>query len=156
MSRLGRTIGAGTFRAFIDESASRQRKIVTQIVQLGPMHVGVAHLDAKLKKVERYRRKCLETLYHDLIAMEVFDVVLECRTPKQDERDKAHVVALQGQGFDTRLRISHQRGGDEPLLWIPDAVLGAINAAYLGDGSYLEALSSTLVLERRTPESRLP
>lgn len=59
-----------------DESPSRRRKITTHIVNLGPMNVLVAHLDAKLKKVERYRRKCLETLYYELIGMHVFDAVL--------------------------------------------------------------------------------
>lgn len=137
-----------------DERPTRRRQIVSQIVDLGPMSVVVAHLDARLRKVERYRRKCLETLYHELIAMKVFDLTLESRTPNQDEADRAHIVALQGQGLDTRVRIAHMRGGDEPLLWIADAVLGAINAEFLGDCSYIDELRPTLVLETHTPESK--
>lgn len=139
-----------------DESSSRRRKIITRIADLGPMNVVVAHLDAKLKRTERYRRKCLEALYYELIAMRVFDAVLESRGPKQDQKDRSHIVALQGQVLDKRLRVTHQRGGDEPLLWIPDAVLGAINAAHLGETSHYDNLRSTLVVESRTPDSRYP
>lgn len=139
-----------------DESDVRKHEIVAQIVALGSMNVVVAHLDARLRKVERYRRKCLEVVYYELLAMGVFDVVLESRSPKQDKSDRAHIVGLQGQGLDKRIRITHQRGGDEPLLWIADAVLGSINAAHLGEASYYEALNSTLIVESRTSESRLP
>lgn len=136
-----------------DERSPRQRKIVACIVELGPMSVVVAHLDARQKKVERYRRKCLETLYLELIAMKVFDLTLESRSAGQDRGDLAHLVALRTRGLDPTLRIEHMRGGDEPLLWIADAVLGAINSDFLGDGSHLDALRPTLVMETRTPES---
>ena len=139
-----------------DESDRRKRLIVTRIVELGPMNVIVSHLDARRKKVERYRRKTLETMYHELVDMNVFDLTLECRSDSQDKSDRAHIVGLQGQGLDPRVRINHRRGGDEPLLWIADAVLGAINANYLGEGSFLSDLEATLLIEKRTPDSMLP
>lgn len=120
------------------------------------MSVVVAHLDARARKTERYRRKCLETLYHELVTMEVFDLTLESRSSAQDKQDAAHIVALQGSGLDRRVRIAHARGGDEPLLWIPDAVLGAINASHLGDQSHFDRLATTVILNTRTPESRSP
>ncbi|NYI42515.1 hypothetical protein [Demequina lutea] len=136
------------------ESPARRRKIVSQIVDLGPMSVVVTHLHARHKKIERYRRKCLETLYHELISMPVFDVTLESRDRKQDSADREHIVALQSQGLDTRVRIAHLRGGDEPLLWIADTVLGAINAEHLGDCSFMDELRPTLLVKTRTPESK--
>jgi len=139
-----------------DESERRRRDIVARIVDLGPMSVVVAHLDERSRKVERYRRKCLESVYHELVTSEVFDLTLESRSASQDRKDRAHIVALQGQGFDRRLRIGHQRGGDEPLLWIADVVLGAINSDYLGESGHLAALQSTLLVELRTPESHDP
>lgn len=137
-----------------DESPARRREIVSQIVDLGPMSAVVAHLYADRRKNERYRRKCLETLYHELIAMQVYDLTLESRDRKQDGRDVAHLVALRTTGLYPSLHVDHMRGGDEPLLWIADAVLGAINAEFLGDCSYIDALRPTLVLETRTPESK--
>jgi len=136
-----------------DEGEPRRRRIVSLIRDLGPMTVVVSHLDAPRRKVERYRRKTLETMYHEFVDMELFDLTLECRSAEQDASDRAHIVALQGQGLDSRLRIGHQRGGDEPLLWIADAVLGAVNAAHLGERRHLQELESTLLLRVRTPSS---
>ncbi|MBF4632766.1 hypothetical protein ITJ42_16235 [Clavibacter michiganensis subsp. phaseoli] len=136
-----------------DESERRRRDIVSRIVDLGPMNIVVSHLDARRKRVERYRRKSLEVLYHELVTMETFDLTLECRSDSQDKDDRAHIVALQSQGLDRRLRIGHQRGGDEPLLWIADAVLGSINAAHLGNSEHYDELQSTLLIEARTSDS---
>lgn len=135
------------------ESERRRRVIVSRIVELGPMNIVVSHRDLRRRRVERYRRKCLEMLYHELIGLEVFDLTLECRSTAQDRDDRAHIVGLQAQGLDRRLRIAHRRGGDEPLLWIADAVLGAINSARLGDHRHLDELRTTLIIESRTPES---
>lgn len=139
-----------------DESERRRRRIVDAIVAAGPMIVVVAHLSERQRKTERFRRKCLEMLYYELAAAEVLDVTLESRSADQDAKDRAHIVALQSQGLDRGVRIHHQRGGDEPLLWIPDAVLGSINAAHLGYSAHLEALQSTILLMERTPESLTP
>lgn len=51
------------------------------------------------------------------------------------------------------IRLQHMRGGDEPLLWIPDAVLGSINSAYQGEKEYWSRLQDKVVLKRSTPES---
>ena len=45
------------------------------------------------------------------------------------------------------------RGGDEPLLWIPDADLGFINSAYQGEKEYWGRLQDKVALKRSTPES---
>ncbi len=120
------------------------------------MNVVYSHLDSRRRKTERFRRKALESLYHELIGMEVFDLTMESRTPSQDASDRAHIVGLRNQGLDGRLHIDHLRGGDEPLLWVADAVLGAINAEHLGNDSFITALRTTLVVEERTPDSLEP
>lgn len=139
-----------------DENDRRKHRIVQQIVDLGPINIVYSHLDARRRKTERYRRKTLESLYHELVGMEVFDLTLEARTPPQDANDRAHIVGLRSQGLDSRLYIDHRRGGDEPLLWIADAVLGAVNAEHLGDDRFITALRSTLILQERTPDSLEP
>lgn len=67
-------------------------------------------------------------------------LLLESRTEHQDKKDRAHVVALQIQGLD-------------PLLWIPDAVLGAVNSARLGNHTYWERLRETILVAASTYES---
>lgn len=136
-----------------DESAPRRRTIVKELLALEPMSVVITHLSERRRKNERFRRKCLGELYTEMITMEVHDLMLESRSARQDSNDVAHLVALQGGGLDRQLRICHSRGGDEPLLWIADTVLGAINADKMGEQHYLEALSSTFLIHRQTADS---
>lgn len=139
---------------WIDEQSTRRRAIVASICDLGAIHVVVTHLDEKRRSTERFRRKCLEELYHEMVSMNIFDLTLEGSTPPQDRSDVAHLVALRAQGLNPRVRINHRRGGDEPLLWIPDIVLGAINSAQIGETSHYEALSESIIIHRRTADCR--
>lgn len=139
-----------------DESDRRRRMITETIAELGSMHVVVAHLTGRTRKTERYRRKCLETLYYELGEASVLDITLERRSDSQDKQDRAHIVSLQNQGWLAGLRIRHCRGGDDPLLWIPDAVLGAVNASFSGEDGYLDVLRDSILIEKRTPESLVP
>lgn len=136
-----------------DEQESRRRTIVKRLAEIAPMTVVVTHLSERVKKNERCRRKCLEALYHEMVGMEIYDLTLEHRSDKQNAADRAHIVALQGQGLERRIRIRHLRGGDEPLLWIADILLGAVNAAAMGEPRYLEALQETIVVQHRTADS---
>lgn len=136
-----------------DESSSRRRKIVGALSALGPMTAMVSHVSQRQKKTERFRRKCLETLYYELHGMGIHGLLCESRTQAQNRKDIAHVVGLRSQGLSADFRIAHARGGDEPLLWIPDIFLGAVNAAVNGEAEYLETLKPTLILEARTPAS---
>lgn len=138
------------------ESSRRRRTIVDALRSLGPMTVVVSHLSKRNRKTERFRRKCLEALYYELAQMEVYDVTFESRSKAQDGYDRAHIVALQGQGLERRIRIQHLRGGDEPLLWIADAILGAVNSVHLDEPAYLESLRETIVFQHRTLDSLDP
>lgn len=120
------------------------------------MTVVITHLSERMRKTERCRRKCLETLYLEMSGMGIHDLTLEHRSESQNARDRAHIVALQGQGLDRQLRIDHVRGGDEPLLWIADILLGAVNAASQGRPDHLEALQETIVVHQRTADSLVP
>lgn len=79
----------------------------------------------------------------------------------QNKKDIEHIVALQGRGQASKIRIVHIRtlvdlichGGDEPLLWIPDIFLGEINSNYLGNDLYWKQLQDRVVLNSLTPES---
>lgn len=140
-----------------DAGSADRRKIVETIAALEPMNVVVTHLSEAQRKEERFRRKCLELLYFELVGTEVFDLTLECRTRAQDKNDRAHIVALQGShGLDRRMRIAHVRGEAEPMLWIADAVLGAINDVHRGEPGYLRVLEHTIVLNERTTSSVAP
>lgn len=137
-----------------DESNSRRRKIVDAVSELAPMTAVVTHLSNRQNKTERFRRLCLEAMYYELAQMGIRSVTCEGRTAPQDKKDLAHIVALRNQKRVAKdFGINHCRGGDDPLLWLPDIFLGAINSKYLGDHSYYDALSKFLLVESKTPDS---
>lgn len=136
-----------------DERDSRRRKIVETLARIESIQAIITHRSELNRKTERYRRKCLEQIYFELSDMDIHNVILESRDEAQNEKDIAHIVALQGRGQSTGIRLRHVRGGDDPLLWIPDAVLGAFNAAHLGEEKYWEQLQDKVILNRSTPDS---
>lgn len=136
-----------------DESDRRRREIVAMLTEIDAMQVIVTHRSARSRKTERYRRKCLEQLYFELEQMKVQELTLESRLASQDRKDHEHLAAVNGRGHTLAVRINHVRGGNDPLLWIPDILLGALNAAHLGITAYWESLRGQVVLEKSTPDS---
>lgn len=136
-----------------DERTSRRRKIVETLSTIDSMQAVITHRSELSKKTERYRRKCLEQMYFELSSMDIQSVTLESRQEAQNRKDIEHIVVLQGQGQGAGIRLQHVRGGDDPLLWIPDIVLGALNSVYLGEEQYWEQLHDKVILNRPTPES---
>lgn len=136
-----------------DENIRRKLVISREVGAIGNMNAIVSHYGGASGQEERFRRKRLEQIYFELEAMGVCRVVLESRTTKQDAEDQAHIVALQQKGVVPNIRIEHKPSGDEPLLWIPDAVLGALNLRHKGQGECWGLLSESIVLEKKTPES---
>lgn len=137
-----------------DESDTRRKQIVTAISELAPMTAVVTHLSNRQNKTERFRRLCLETMYYELTQMGIKEVTCEGRTASQNKKDLAHIVALRNQRkVAENFGINHCRGGDDPLLWLPDIFLGAINSKHLGNPWYYDTLSEFLILENKTPDS---
>lgn len=136
-----------------DESGRRRREIVGVVAGLEAMQVIITHRSTPSRKTERYRRKCLEQLYFELGQMEVTDLTLESRQQTQNAMDLEHIRILQGLGQAAGIRLRHSPGMDDPLLWIPDMILGALNTSHLGDSRYWEALLDQVVLQKQTPDS---
>lgn len=63
-----------------DECDRRRRTIIEAIAGVESMNVVIAHLSGRSRKTERYRRKCLELLYHELGEAGVLDITLERRS----------------------------------------------------------------------------
>ena len=88
----------------------------TTIVSAAPLEGG---------KLERARRKALEGLVRALIDAGVGVLVLESRNAAHNNRDKELVVGMQRRGEAAGLVLAHSSGIEEPLLWVPDQILGA-------------------------------
>lgn len=86
------------------------------ICELDLVLVLITHLSERHRKAERFRRKCLEVLYYEMVSLEVFDLSLKSRSSRQDNANRGPVVALWSDGLDGQLRIDHPRGDEDPLL----------------------------------------
>lgn len=86
-------------------------------------------------------------IYFELSEPHVQHVTLKDRQETQNKRDLEHLIALQDQGHSAGLRLSHDGGGDDPLRWIPEAVLGTLNSVQLGEDQYWEKIPDKVVLE---------
>jgi hypothetical protein len=85
------------------------------------------------KKQERARRKCLEQLLHRLVTDGVEQVWLESRDVRGNSRDLAMVANLRSaRTLPGSIRVDHARPLEEPLLWLPDSIAGAVAAAHDG------------------------
>lgn len=79
-----------------------------------------------------------------LADMGVSRVFLEERHPSLNERDKRLIDAIRGKKLiPAELRIDIQRPSEEPMLWMPDIVAGAVGADRVRrDPQYLDAIRS--------------
>ena len=85
----------------------------------------VAALPLEGTKTERARRKALEEIVRRLIDMSVCKLVLESRNDTHDKRDRELLVSMRRKGEALNFDLEHVPGKDEPLLWVPDQILGA-------------------------------
>lgn len=110
-----------------DESSRRQSLVTETIAGLPVRHLVTVRTGAAHTPTERRRRTCLKRLCWWLQQEGVDHMILESRGPKDDRRDMDALQAFRAQHVITSdLRMDHVRGRTEPLLWVPDAVCGAI------------------------------
>ena len=125
-----------------DESESRRTAITSVIARMEVWSLVVVTAPVTAGKQERARRICIETLHPTLERLGVTSIVQERRTPALDQRDVVMVEALRGQRLLTRaVRVDFAHPTDEPMLWVPDAVAGAVGMARDGHGDHLAAVA---------------
>lgn len=79
------------------------------------------------RKSEQARVRCLWNVLSHLRDRGVRTVVLESRQEHNDRKDRREILAAQRAGVATPgLVYCHGRPKEEPLLWLPDAVVGAV------------------------------
>lgn len=122
----------------------RQRMVLaTAVSQLDVAAIVV--VGTSMRQPERARRKCTEVLLPRLRQAGAQRVWREARTPTQDKLDREHIAAMVGRGFiPSTFRVQSQQPNQEPMLWLPDIVAGAVNAAQQGRTEYLNAMSPSV------------
>jgi hypothetical protein len=126
-----------------EESRGRRRLIIEAVASLRVRHIVVTRPANVRERQERQRRLCLTRLLFELNSLGTTSVTLESRGGADNNRDRRLLDALRAQRLiGSDVRIDHLPGPSESLLWIPDAVCGAIHAAHRGDGEHWRALSA--------------
>lgn len=131
-----------------DDSDARRREVINAVLALPVEGFVVVRQSGFDDHPERARRKCLERLVPELESFGCSAFTLESRGATQDRRDMAMVDTLRrSRAVTSAIKVHHQPGPKDPLLWISDALCGAVVASRTGDPSYLRALASCTTVE---------
>lgn len=116
------------------EPEPQRRKIVAAIASCDMAHLVVVGVETTTRvKEERARAKCMSQLLPRLEEIGVSQVWLESRTHSLNQRDMRLIDRLRGQKQISRgIRVDIELPSAEPMLWVPDAVAGAVAAARKG------------------------
>ena len=125
---------------------SLRNEVVDVIARMPLMHWVVVVRPGLGERPERTRRACLELILWELDQLAaVTHVVFESRGAADDKRDMKMVQSLRASHTLTSgMRVDHVRGALEPLLWLPDAVCGAVNGRLFEDDPWAGRLDHQL------------
>lgn len=104
-----------------------RRRVLAAVGRLPAAHLIVVAHAIDPRREERARAICLGRLGWELGRHGVTALVLEARAAALTARDLRVVRALRGRrAIPADLRIDHGDPRTEPMLWLPDQVLGAV------------------------------
>lgn len=110
--------------------------------ELGVTSTVVYQTPSLARKQEQARARCLAVGLHELAAAGAVRLLLEHRQERLSQRDERTIAAVRRDGsVSPAVPFAFARPGDEPLLWLPDAIAGAVGAELgEGDSTYAERL----------------
>jgi len=127
------------------ESAKRRDLIAHAIAEFDIAAIVALGTPVHRPKQERARRCCLECLLYELEGFGVTQAWFESRTKAGDRRDRSLVDSARDKNLVShKLTVDFARPLQEPMLWLPDAVAGAVTAAQLGEPRWLLTLSESV------------
>lgn len=131
-----------------DESDPRRRLITDAIAAIPLEHVIIVRDGRTGERPERRRRHCIERMLYELDNLNVATATFESRGRADDGRDRAMLDAMRARKVVTsELRIEHQLGHQEALLWVADAVCGAVTQQRVGNDRYLKTISGQVQVQ---------
>ena len=116
---------------FHDEGHVRRMAIVETVAGLHlPAIVAAAVSPAEPRAFERARRKCIERLAYEVPQRGVTALLLESRQENLNKSDRTLLAAYHRSGLLAKsVMYGFRRPKDEPVLWVADAVAGAVSSA---------------------------
>lgn len=110
-----------------DENQVRRVRIAAAVADLSIQSLVVVGARVVAARQERTRRQVLSRLLWELDRRQVEQLLLESRRAERDRHDVKAVGGFRNQQvLSRRLRVAHGQPLQEPLLWLPDAVAGAV------------------------------
>jgi hypothetical protein len=130
-----------------EESSGRREKLVSAALAARCLFVVVVGVGMDERRQERARRQCLERLLWELDQRRVQRVIAETRHAERNATDIRAIGAFRRSGVvSPMLGFEHGQPVQEPLLWLPDIVAGAVLAGYTGR-SYLRLALDDILIE---------
>ena len=122
---------------------SNKRDQMAKIIASLPIKaLVVVRTSQDAERLERRRRKCLEQLLMALAEDGCESLTLESRGERDDKRDRELLPALQAQKrIVSPIKLNHTAGPGEPMLWLADAVCGAVVSERLGEPRWWKMIS---------------
>jgi len=133
---------------WVDESEALREKMLCVIEGLNLLHVVVAATPVNRRRQTRARGICLNRLMWELHHRGVEHVMLESRGD-QDTQDRRVIGGLRNRGVIPRTMTFEFGTKQDPELWVPDAVAGAVATDRCdGDSRFVDLLTDleTIVL----------
>jgi len=128
-----------------EESAPRRAKLASAVCATGCTSVVVVGIGMDQRKQERARRRCLGRLLWELDQLRDERGVAETRHAERNATDIRAFGAFRKSGMvSAALSFEHGRPAQEPLLWLPDIVAGAVLSGRTGRSELRLALEDTL------------
>jgi hypothetical protein len=128
-----------------EEDRRRRDHIAATIAALDIAAIAVIGSPVDNARQERARRCCLERLLFELGDAGVSHSWLEARTPSLNRRDTRFVdTARDRELLPAEMRVGFVQPTEEPMLWLPDAVAGAVTGTELGHPRWLEMMRSVV------------
>ncbi|MGH9069231.1 MAG: hypothetical protein ACRD0J_17345 [Acidimicrobiales bacterium] len=124
------------------DSESQRLAMLALIAELGLVARAYVLQPVVTHRQDRARALCVNRLLWDLGELGVDQVVFESREEHNDRKDRLTVLRAQkATRAPDQLRYVFRRPNEEPLLWLADAMAGAVSARFGDDDEhYLQAL----------------
>jgi len=127
---------------WVDETSKRRAQIAATIAELPVESFVVVRKGPPSDKPERRRKKCLETMFQTLTDLGCATLALESRGSRDDERDRQLLDKLRrGHKLHSSLKLSHAKGPTDPMLWMADALCGAVSDDRNGEPTSLRVIT---------------
>jgi hypothetical protein len=127
-----------------NESDAQRMRMLDLVRELGLRSIATCYVADRPRWQERGRLKAFGRLLWELKQERVLELVIESRGEPNDGKDRQMIARAQRAGSAmAEMAYRFERPHKNPLLWLPDALAGAVGASYADSvDRYLDRLGA--------------